>query len=543
MTGAAPSSAPVEEGSIIAGKYLVGPTLGEGGMGVVVAARNLQLDQPVALKFLRPEALRNVEVVARFSREARAAAKIQSQHVVRVLDVGTLESGAPFMVMERLEGEDLSLTLARLGRLPIPDAVDYVLQACEGVAEAHALNMVHRDLKPANLFLAKRPGGKHLVKVLDFGISKLPASMDNVSLTRTTGFIGSPPYMSPEQLSASRSVDARSDIWSLGIVLYELLTKRTPFEGQSMPVMIASILHQAPDSPRSRRPDVPAGLDAAVMRCLQLDPEQRFPDVAFLAAAIGPFGSRGGAESVERISHMLHVRQPTIMLTTVSDEEAVAPADPPTADAPAGPAVLAGRRLRTSGKAPPEGQSHARSQARAPVRSQAPRGQGRGVLLALVAVGIIAIAGGIVGTWRTMRSAPRESRVSVAPPGEHTPAAPVIPVATPRPTPATPPAAAAPATSPPEPVERVEVPQPADPEVVAPRSKTLSAPGTKTSAKRPVNHTVSGESKVGPPPVAKAAEAAKRSGSVECARLLERQSLGETLSAAEAAFYKGQCRR
>jgi serine/threonine-protein kinase len=531
----------VEEGAVLAGKYLIGPTLGEGGMGVVVAATHLQLDQPVALKFLRPEALRNAEVVARFAREARAAAKIQSQHVVRILDVGTLENGAPFMVMERLEGEDLSRTLARHERLSIADAVDYVLQACEALAEAHALDMVHRDLKPANLFLARRPGGRPLVKVLDFGISKLPTSMDSVSLTRTTGFIGSPPYMSPEQLAASRSVDARSDIWSLGIVLYELLTKRTPFEGQSMPVMIASILHQTPDSPRSRRADIPEALDAAVMKCLQLEPEKRFADVAFLAAAIGPFGSRGSAESVDRISRLLHVRQPPVAQTAVSHADSVASEDSAAAQDPAprerGAAAPTAGRARTQ---PKPKVSQARSQFRTQRRAE-PR---RGMLVALVVVGVIAIAGGIVGTWLTMHGAPQEAgtenSAEGAPAAAQKPALskPLVREPTPPPTPVAQPAPPKPVSPPPEPSPVPEVVEPVE------LSRPSPAPAVKPSgAHRPKAPPASEPKTVVAPSVKSPSPAGKGSGSAECARLLERQSLGETLSPAEAAVYKAQCRR
>src|SRR5438552_2214501 len=209
---------PVPEGTVLQGKYQVGRLLGRGGMGVVVAARHLLLDTDVALKFLLTT---EPGVVERFSREARAAARLQSEHVGRVLDVGALPDGSPFMVMEYLAGEDLSQVLAR-GPLSVTDAVDYLLQACEAIAEAHALGIVHRDLKPANLFLAQRAHGRSMVKVLDFGISRGGATASRLTLTGT-GVLGSPQYMSPEQWTEARAVDARSDVWSLGVVLYEMI--------------------------------------------------------------------------------------------------------------------------------------------------------------------------------------------------------------------------------------------------------------------------------------------------------------------------------
>ena len=217
---------PVKLGEMLAGKYRVERVLGAGGMGVVVLARHVQLDQLVALKFLLAQSLTNPKVVARFEREARAVVKLKSEHVARVLDVGTMEAGAPYIVMEYLEGEDLSQTVERRGPLPVAEAVDYLLQACEALAEAHGMGIVHRDLKPGNLFLTRRVDGKSLVKVLDFGISKLEGGREDLALTQPAEVVGSPKYMSPEQLRASRLADARSDIWSLGVILYELITDR-----------------------------------------------------------------------------------------------------------------------------------------------------------------------------------------------------------------------------------------------------------------------------------------------------------------------------
>jgi len=299
---------PVQEGQVLAGKYRVERVLGVGGMGVVVSALHIQLDERVALKFLLPDALANEEAVARFAREARAAVKIKSMHVARVSDVGTLETGAPYMVMEYLHGRDLAALLHDRGPMPAPDAVDLVLQACEALAEAHALGIVHRDLKPANLFLITGPDGSPCIKVLDFGISKLtnpnPSSGD-YGMTRTQAIMGSPLYMSPEQMTSSRDVDGRADIWAIGTILYELVTGRPPFLGESMPQLCGMILQEAPPPPRQLRPELPEGLQTVILRCLEKKREARFANVAELATSLAPFGSPNAVRSAERVSRVL----------------------------------------------------------------------------------------------------------------------------------------------------------------------------------------------------------------------------------------------
>jgi len=295
----------VYAGQILGGKYRVDRVLGAGGMGMVVAATHLQLDERIAIKFLLPEALRNPEAVARFGREAKAAVKIRGEHVARVIDVGTFENGAPYMVMEHLDGRDLSALIHERGALAPSDAVDAVLQACEALAEAHALGIVHRDLKPANLFMVRRPDGTPCVKVLDFGISKLTAPGSDHSMTKTAAVMGSPLYMSPEQMTASRQVDARTDIWAIGVVLYELLTGRVPFSAETLPEICGLILTAAPAAVRDYSPAVPEGLQRVVQRCLEKDRERRFANVSELAHALSPFGSRATSRSVERIARIL----------------------------------------------------------------------------------------------------------------------------------------------------------------------------------------------------------------------------------------------
>jgi serine/threonine-protein kinase len=272
----------VELGTIVAGKYLLDRVIGQGGMGLVVQATHLRLRQPVALKILLPHAAQNAETVQRFLREARAAVQLRSEHIARVLDVGALDTGTPYMVLEYLEGIDLE----RFPRdqLTVESLVDLTLQACEALAEAHALGIVHRDIKPSNFFITRDPGGALLLKLLDFGISKTPGTTGK--LTRSEVVLGTPPYMSPEQVRASRRVDPRSDIWSLGVVLYELIEGRLPFEADAFSAMVLSIVNDQPAKLTAR---LPAGLDRVVLRCLEKKPERRFQSTAELATALAAY--------------------------------------------------------------------------------------------------------------------------------------------------------------------------------------------------------------------------------------------------------------
>jgi eukaryotic-like serine/threonine-protein kinase len=305
MDGGLPATLGVREGDVISGKYRVDKLLGQGGMGVVVLAHHLQLDERVALKLLLPEALGSAETIERFVREARAAVRIKNEHVGRVTDVGTLDNGAPYMVMEYLEGEDLARWLKNKGALPIEQAVEFVLHACVAVADAHALGIVHRDLKPANLFCVRRSDGQLCIKVLDFGISKLidvAGGTPSLELTKTNTLVGSPLYMSPEQMQLSRSVDARTDIWALGVVLFELIAGRPPFQSDALPDLVIKIANEPPPPLRALRPDVPAELEKIIGQCLEKDAARRYANVADLAVALLPFAPERAKASVARIS-------------------------------------------------------------------------------------------------------------------------------------------------------------------------------------------------------------------------------------------------
>lgn len=398
MTLSSPDVAPVREGELLDGKYRVERVLGVGGMGVVVAATHVQLHTRVALKFLLPAALGTPQIVERFAREARAAVQIQSEHVARVIDVGTLPAGSPYMVMEYLEGGDLADAIAKAGPMPVAQAVGYILQACEAIAEAHSLGIVHRDLKPANLFLARRTSRDSIVKVLDFGISKTNDGGPS-GLTQTSAMMGSPHYMAPEQMMSSKDVDARTDIWALGVILYELLVGAPPFFADTLPEIVFMVTQR--DSPplAGKRPDVPAGLAEVVGRCLLRDPALRYANVAKLASALAPFGPPRSEISVERISRVLGASAPP----------------PPEASA------KAAQPMQTTSS------TWASSQAgtRAPSKTR----------LAIILGAFVTVALGTAVAWRALRSPSEPSRgdrpptTAVAPPAAPAFEAPPAPTA------------------------------------------------------------------------------------------------------------------
>jgi eukaryotic-like serine/threonine-protein kinase len=329
----------VGPGDVLAGKYRVDRILGVGGMGVVVAAQHLQLDEKVALKFLLPAALKRPEILARFEREARAAVKIKSEHVARVIDVGRLDNGAPYMVMEHLDGLDLRQWLREHGPMSAGQAAEFVLQACEAIAEAHVLGIVHRDLKPANLFCTKRADGVLSIKVLDFGISKVVApteSKPDFDMTTTGAVVGSPAYMSPEQLKSARDVDSRTDVWSLGVILYELVAGRVPFDGASLTELAIAIVTAPPRDLRTLVPGLPVGFEDVVKRCMARELDDRTRNVAELAVALRDYAPRRATSSVERILRTMEASGASTPSLPASGKFRDAYADTVSADAHVG---------------------------------------------------------------------------------------------------------------------------------------------------------------------------------------------------------------
>jgi serine/threonine-protein kinase len=340
-------------GKTLAGKYRIDGVIGVGGMGFVLAATHLHIDEPVAVKLLYTSFATNQEIVKRFIREAKAARKIKSEHVVRVLDVDTLENGVPYIVMEHLQGQDLEAILRRMGRQPIATALDVILQATEALAEAHVQKMVHRDLKPANLFVTKRPDGDALVKVLDFGISKVTGTGGaDLNVTQAgDAILGSPQYMAPEQLKSLKDVDARTDIWALGSILYEMLSGNPPFNAASLPELCTAILEHPPPSLRAIRPDVSPGLESVIVACLAKERDGRPSNVATLASALAPFCPPAVQASAARIAGVFRTARfdragggSTVAMSTVSAAQfaaaraaAAAVASPPSDTAPVSP--------------------------------------------------------------------------------------------------------------------------------------------------------------------------------------------------------------
>jgi eukaryotic-like serine/threonine-protein kinase len=458
-------------GAVLAGKYRVERILGQGNMGVVVAATNLALGQLIALKFLLPGCNVGQEQRGRFMREGRAAARLKSQHVARVLDVGTLDDGAPYIVIEYLEGRDLKAILEGRGPLPVGDAVEYVLQACEALAEAHAAGIVHRDIKPANLFLTTDASRMPCVKIFDFGISKLDGEL---TLTRDAQLMGSPLYMSPEQLGSAHDVDGRADLWSLGATLYELLAGKTPFHADTIE-QLSYRLYTGQATPLSAyRPDVPPGLEAVIAQCLQKDRNLRFTNVAELAAALAPWAPARAAAYVERVARVLDVH------TEPARSTDLLPGPSPEASA----AAAVGEASRRPTDSGPIGSmrgtaltlSHTQSGRLASLPGgTAPR---RARALGIVAAVLLG-ASGLVGSWVALRGRNAPERAPEASPA----AAGAAPAGDTAPSVQAPPADAAPSSS--APVTPVPAAAPAKPATARPAPRATQVPRTKPSPPAP----------------------------------------------------------
>lgn len=389
-------SALFQPGHVVDGKYKIIRVIGRGGMGVVYEAHHLLLAQSVALKVVLPEIAGHPEIVARFMSEARNSAKIESDHVARVMDVGKLENGIPFMVMELLTGQDLDAILTSEGALDATRVVDLMLETLDGVASAHALGIIHRDLKPGNLFVSRKGSRLTRVKVLDFGISKNlgAAQFAGSHVTSTSSIVGSPAYMSPEQLRGSKQIDARADIWSLGVIAYQLVTGVLPYESDNVGALFAAILETEPLRPRQLKPDMPEALDIAIMKCLQKKPADRFKTTLELAAALTPMGTKIAERALERIQSLV-LMTPTAQFMPTSSSPAIdASSTPPIRE----PAALASTHisdvhLEALAPNPPSTQGSWASQ---PVKPSAFKKSG--VLLLLGGIALIAIAAVIVST-------------------------------------------------------------------------------------------------------------------------------------------------
>ncbi|MBX3198991.1 MAG: serine/threonine protein kinase [Labilithrix sp.] len=404
---------PIAAGDILLKKYRVERLIGQGGTGIVLSATHVQLEQRVAIKFLR-RALASDELRTRFEREARAMGKIESDHVVLVLDAGALDDGAPYMVMEYLDGRDLARVLEEDGPLPVEEVVDCMLQVCEALQQAHAAGIVHRDLKPANLFLTRREDDDAVhVKVVDFGISKIldKKLIDDESpheVTTAFTMLGSPRYMAPEQVRSSKDVDGRADLWSVGAVLFQLMTGEHAFAAEGNVQASLAVLTADPRRLRALAPHAPPGLEDVVSRCLTRDVDARIQSASELAEALRPFASDRARDSLDRLESAKAVSCLPIALSAASTSMPPRALEPVVVmtgsrEAPTerririgdGPVVMAEPR-----RAPPE--------ARPPASSRAP------FVLAIVGVSALAVVGVAVAAFRAVAASAPRAAASVA---------------------------------------------------------------------------------------------------------------------------------
>ncbi len=460
-------TAKVQPGDLIDGKYQIEAELGQGGMGRVLAATHVTLGSTVAIKLLKTEALKFPEVPRRFLREARSASRLRSEHVVRVSDIGQLPTGEPYMVMEMLHGIDLAAMIEQ-GAVPPGAAVEYIAQACQGLAEAHALGMVHRDIKPANLFVTRRPNGAPLVKVLDFGIATAAAGDVDHNLTTTLTVIGSPSYMSPEQLRAARDVDPRSDIWSLGVTLYELLSGEQPFVAPTLTALTLKIVSE----PHTPLRNVPRELTAIVERCLAKEREDRFANVAELAAALAPLFPNGRVHAEMVAGSLSGAVPPT--LHGIESSAAIS-----AAAAAAGSAATA----YSAGPSPPTTTTDLSAGESAPMRQRPRRRRALWIGVGAAMAGAIVTAGIMLSQRRASIAAPTPA---VAPPPDVAAPAPA-PAPGPGPVPMVTPIEPAPAPAPPPEPPPAPAPETAPPvPAPAPVTETAPPPPVKRPVKPPV---------------------------------------------------------
>lgn len=453
---------PQPDDEILGGKYRIERVIGVGGMGVVVAAVHQKLDQRVAIKFLS-RTMQTPELVDRFIREGQACARIKSEHIASVLDVGVLDNGTPYLMMEHLEGVDLDGYLTGRGTLPVEDAVDFVLQACDALAVAHSAGIVHRDLKPSNLFVTQRSDGSPLIKVLDFGISKIGQSASHPNpkstLTRPGTMLGSPRYMSPEQLRNASGVDHRADVWAMGIVLHELVAGEPPYVSDTFAGLCAMITADPPVPLRALQPEVPELLERVILKCLEKNPVDRWQSVADLALALVPLASEESRVIALRVSKILgFVSSKTPAPGSFSYSSARPGASSASSRSRPDPLAASGRASNPSD--PTMARDSSRSLPGAVVARVSPtdsnvaalsvssvqQGRSRGAriggILALVALLVVVAVGSMTFGRRRAASAPPEeparTLATVAAPAPPAPEAPEAPLAT-QPTEATPP--------------------------------------------------------------------------------------------------------
>jgi eukaryotic-like serine/threonine-protein kinase len=325
-------------GRTVDGKYRFISVLGEGGMGTVFEAENILLGRSVAVKVLHPQQARKTVAVKRFHQEARAAGKIGHPNICEVYDLGTLEDGAPFLVMEKLVGVTLADRIGQDGGLPFEECIDVVNQVLSGLVAAHDKGIVHRDIKPENVFLTQRAGCPPLVKLLDFGVSKMIApDAEELDLTRTGMVMGTPFYMSPEQARGDRNLDARVDLWACGVILYEALTGRRPFIAANYNALLLQILTATPRPARELRPQMPEGFDAVLDRAMARAREQRYPSAVLFQRDLATLRARHFEANAPQMRARSQPPPPPPPMVAPRSLSRVTPAPPPPPPAPPTP--------------------------------------------------------------------------------------------------------------------------------------------------------------------------------------------------------------
>ncbi|CAN5858841.1 hypothetical protein BH11MYX3_BH11MYX3_27550 [soil metagenome] len=464
-------------GTVLLGKYRVDEVLGVGGMGRVVRASHQYLAQSVAIKVLLPQMAESPSNVARFLREAQATVRLKNEHIARVIDVGTMPDGTPFMIMEYLEGNDLKQILRHHGPQTPAIVCDLMLQACEGMSEAHAMGIVHRDIKPSNYFITRRPDGSMLLKILDFGISKTPVGFEELTGAQTV--IGTPSYMAPEQMKSGREADARSDIWSMGVVMYQLLQGRPPFSGESYAELVLKV---GAEPPSPLHVPLPAGLADVILRCLEKDPKVRPQNVGELARSLAPFATdpSSAAQIAARTTRILQVR--------ASGQGYGGQGHPLSAGGglatpvPISPAQLTPRSW------PPSSTSLSQGRGQVTLRTKSSKGW---LIAGALSVAILAAAGGYIAS--SLRHKQGESvGATVQMPVQSpvpVPVPPPVPAAAPIPTPVAAPTVADPVVAPTVAAPTVAAPAVPAPTVAAPKAPAQKAAPKKVAAPKTVART------------------------------------------------------
>jgi serine/threonine protein kinase len=390
----------LEEGQIIDDKYRIVGLLGVGGMGAVYEGENARIKRRVAIKVLHADTASNAQAVERFEREAQAAGRIGSDHILEVLDLGKLPNGDHYMVMEFLDGETLGARIKRVGGLTPREVAPLIRQALLGLQAAHTAGIVHRDLKPENIFICKEKAGHHdFVKLIDFGVSKFNKLGSDMAMTRTGAVMGTPYYMSPEQARGGKDIDHRSDLYSMGVILYESVTGKVPFDAETFNELLFKIVLSEPPPLRQVKPDVDAAFESVTQKAMARDPAHRFDTADEFVKALDAWIATGSAVTIPpAVGHGFNPVTGTQMM----------PEMPPAAPVPQVPHLAPMVAEPTNGPTATGSAAWANTQ-------PTPGLSNRGPLIAILAgVAILLIAGVGLAAWRIKASKHVDEEATIA---------------------------------------------------------------------------------------------------------------------------------